>query len=511
MPGQLIDLSRDGVPPELSVDHLVIGSGPAGATAAWELAQAGREVLILEEGGDRTGVALDQRDHLYDQLYMDRGGRSTSDLGISVLQGRALGGGSVINACDVVPAPDGVWRLWSRRFGLTEYSPERMAPYTHRALRDLHANLPLESQLNANNRLLRTGAEALGWRGELMLHNRVGCAGVGTCLIGCPVNAKKNARFVAIPAALAAGAQVLLRARVTRIDHHTAEQKVVRVSRLDPRGHRSVGEISIRARVVILAAGAVGSAALLLRSGIGNEHTGRHLSLQPQLPVTAWFRDQDVRAFRGIPQAFAITEFEELEHAERGWWGFRIEAIGGTPGIVASLLPRLGHAGKEQMSRYPQVAMCLCLVPDEPLGQVEVERSGRLRVHHTLTDGQRQRTREAAKAAARAWLAAGATEVVIPTVPEITVRTASEVDALDRLSLAPATAPLLSAHQQGGVRMAPSAREGAADPHGRVYGSRDVFVFDSALFPSSSSSHTMTPIITVSRMLSEALLAETPG
>jgi choline dehydrogenase-like flavoprotein len=509
MSGSIVDLSRPPAPAELTAEICVVGSGPAGATAAWDLARAGRDVVVLEEGGDFTGAALTQRDAgMYDQLYMDRGGRATADLSVSVLQGRALGGGGVVNACDVVPIPEGVLHHWQRRFGLADWSPEALEPFQARALADLSASRPGwdDPLVNANNRLLRKGAEALGWRGELMRHNRVGCAGIGSCLVGCPVDAKRNPRFVAVPGAVEAGARFLLRARAVRIEGADGEQKTVRVRRLDPSGHHEVGELAVRARVVILAANAVGSAQLLLRSGIGNGHVGRHLSLQPQLPVTALF-EEEVRFFRGIPQSFAVTEFERLDDEAHGWWGYRIEAIAGTPGIVASLLPRLGPQGKIWMSRYAHFGAVLCLVPDEARGRVEVERSGRLRIHYALDEAQRRRYREAARNSARLFLAAGAEEVLVPVVPPVSIRSEADLARLDGMDLRPASAPLLSAHQQGGVRFAPSPSDGAADPDGQVYGTREVYVFDSSGYPSSASSHTMAPIIAVAHHLAARLEA----
>ena len=90
--GAIIDLSQAPLAGPLSVEYCVIGSGPAGATAARALGRAGKDVLVLEEGADRVGPALTQRDgEMYDQLYMDRGGRSTADLSIAVLSGRVLG------------------------------------------------------------------------------------------------------------------------------------------------------------------------------------------------------------------------------------------------------------------------------------------------------------------------------------------------------------------------------------------------------------------------------------
>ncbi len=514
MSGGIFDLSTQTAPAEISAEICIVGSGSAGATAAWDLAAAGRDVVVLEEGSDRTGARLTQRDgEMYDQLYMDRGGRATADLSVTVQQGRVLGGGGVVNACDVVPISDGVLRHWQKRWGLADWSPEALRPFRDRALADLSANRPDHSDealFNRNNRILRRGTEALGWRGEVMLHNRVGCAGVGTCLIGCPLDAKRNPRFVAIPAAVAAGARFFTRARAVRIEGADRETKTVRVRRLDPLGYREQGDLAVRARVVVLAANAVASAQLLLRSGAGNAHVGRHLSLQPQLPVVAWM-GEEVRFFRGIPQSWAVTQFEDLDHPAHGWWGFRVEAIAGTPGIVASILPALGEAGKEMMRRYPQVAAALCLLPDEPVGSVEVERSGRLRIHYDFTGEQLQRTRDAARAAARLYLAAGAREVMVPVSPMVTVRSESELSRIDAIPFLPATAPFISAHQQGGVRMAPSERDGAADPEGRVHGTRDVLVFDSGGFPSSASSHTMAPIISAAHFLSGRLLSRLRG
>lgn len=94
----------------------------------------------------------------------------------------------------------------------------------------------------------------------------------------------------------------------------------------------------------------------------------------------------------------------------------------------------------------------------------------------------------------------------MPVVPPVTVRSEADLAKIDAIPFRPATVPLLSAHQQGGVRFAPSERDGAADPEGRVYGARDVLVFDSSGFPSSASSHTMAPIISVAHYLAQRLI-----
>ena len=504
---EILDCSGLGfVPHDLKCDFLVIGSGCGGGTAARVLAEAGKDVILLEEGGDFVGPdRLTQRDTpMYDQLYVDRGGRTNKDRTVNILSGRVLGGGGVINACDVVPIHDATWAYWQKYHGWSDFSASAMQPYVDRALADLSANRIEEKQVNRNNQILRAGAQALGWRGEVMLHNRVKCQGLGSCLIGCPASAKRNPRMVSIPKALAAGARVLVRARALQIRDATTDRKRVEVQTMDAKGYHPVNRFAIDAQTVIVAANPVGTVALLRNSGIGNRMVGQHVSLQPQVPIVALMPDR-VNAYDGIPQAYALTEFERHD-PDVGLSGFRVESIFGTPGVLGSLVSAPGATGKALMAQLDHVAAALILIPDQPVGQINVRHDGRPEVDYTLTDEWKARARQAIRAAARAYFAAGAKSVVIPAAPPLLLQSVAQLAQIDTMTFDPATISLISAHQQGGARLGTEESTSACDLRGQVWGTRNVFVCDGSVFPSSSSSHTMTPIITMAHALTDRLL-----
>ena len=82
----------------LEADAVVIGSGAGGGVVAGELALAGKSVVVLEKGGynNEANFTL-QEAQATPELYLKRGTLTTKDLGVIVLAGSTLGGGTVVN------------------------------------------------------------------------------------------------------------------------------------------------------------------------------------------------------------------------------------------------------------------------------------------------------------------------------------------------------------------------------------------------------------------------------
>ena len=474
------------------VQDVVIGSGAGGAVVAARLAEAGRTVLLLEEGPRVSKADFNQREgDMYALLYRDAGGQSTADGAISVMQGRCLGGSTTINMGDVVPIHDAVLAHWRTRHGWGDWggvTDRDVHTAADRAQRDMGAGPIPEGLVNTANRKLREGAETLGLANEVLHHNRTGCIGSGYCLIGCAYDAKKGTHLSYVPRFEAAGGEVWCDSRVDR---------------LEPGAVVGAG-FRVEAERTFVCAGTVHTPGILGRSGLGGARLGEHLTLQPQGPVLAVF-DQRIDLHRGIPQSWAIVG--PLEHSEeRGLGGYTIEGVAGGPAMTASMMPLPMKELRPFLSRFRQAAAALCLVPDQPSGRV-VWSGARPTIEYEATAEYTARLREALTTGCRAYLAAGATEVILPVVGGKPMRTERDLAAIADLPLRTCDLSMISAHPQGTCRMGPDAGSSVVGMDFKVHGSEDVYVCDASLFPTSASTHTMVPVMTMAHLLANQLTA----
>ena len=160
-PGAIFNAAEISADIDLRCDVCVIGSGAGGAVLAAGLAERGLSVVMLEEGGHHTKREFDlQEGHAYPMLYQERGMRATADRAITILQGRAVGGSTVVNwtTCFRTPARDP--RSLAPALRRRGDRPRRARAAFRRVEQRLNiAEWPLE-QANANNRVLWTAAEA---------------------------------------------------------------------------------------------------------------------------------------------------------------------------------------------------------------------------------------------------------------------------------------------------------------------------------------------------------------
>jgi hypothetical protein len=94
----------------LEADVAIIGSGAGGGTTAEILSAAGYKVLLIEEGPLKTSSDFKLlEDQAYASLYQEGIGRMSKDGAITILQGRAVGGTTLINWTSSFRTPSRPW------------------------------------------------------------------------------------------------------------------------------------------------------------------------------------------------------------------------------------------------------------------------------------------------------------------------------------------------------------------------------------------------------------------
>ncbi len=476
-------------------DFVVVGSGAAGATAALVLAEAGHEVAVVEEGpavGDRDrGLGSSEA---FLRLFRDQGtqvamGRSV----IPILQGRCLGGTTVVNGAIVWRLPEDAYERCFGVAGAREHVPYRaLLEKMDRIERDLSIAPAPDRLLGGNGTLMKVGAERLGWAAHAIRRNVVDCRGSGRCLEACPTRRKRSMETTYLPRAASLGARLLPGHEVHQIE--TSAGAAVAVS-----GRTSTGapfRIAAR-RGVVLAASAIQSPCILARSGIGpREHVGAHFHAHPGTAVSGIYRDP-VRIWEGATQSYEVDEFRPQ--------GFKIEVVGLPVELAGVRMPGRGEDFQRAMRDYGHMAVWGVQVRAEAQGTVS-PLGRRAHIRYTPTRADMVTFREGVKRLCELHFAAGAVRVY-PGVhggPDA-LTSPDEIERLDKLPLDPRDWSLIASHLFGTCRMGASDRDGVVGWDGAAHHARRLWVLDASVFPGNLGVNPQHTIMALAMHLAERI------
>ena len=124
----------------LEADVVIVGTGAGGGTTAEILSQAGLKVLMIEEGALKTSANFKDLDEsrAYRELYQEGAGRASSDGAIAILQGRAVGGTTVVNWTASFRTPDHTLKHWADVHQVKGHSPEDMKPWFEKVANEMN-------------------------------------------------------------------------------------------------------------------------------------------------------------------------------------------------------------------------------------------------------------------------------------------------------------------------------------------------------------------------------------
>ena len=488
-------------------DVVIIGSGAGGGTVAAALAPlaaAGKRILVLEQGprfadDEFTGRELE----MASALYEDGGGFLTRDGTMTLAFGRAYGGSTVVYTGTSLVVPERVIRKWNVP-GLSFEDVARRAE-KYKAENNVHLLAPEE--INDNNRLFVEGCRSAGFHAEQFPLNLRGCRGSSMCNLGCPNGAKQGTHRVQLPAAERSGVEVVTRAVARRIEERAVVVEV-QGARAGEKGRPSEwepGTYRVDAGIVVLAGGAVGSPALLLRSGFGTRlpRLGRGFTCHPAHILVAE-HERPITNDVGHPKSFFVDRAE----AE----GYVLETCMYFPFTTAKNLTGFGPAHSALMRAFPRLQMILVLACDKavPENRVAVDAAGNPVVHYTFTPDTIAAMVRATRASAKIFFAAGAVRVHAPSAdpPLIERKDSARLDTLiDERHFQPGRISVSAAHLMGGCAMGRGAADSVTDGWGRVHGVPWLFVADASLFPDSLEINPYLTIMALADRVAERVRA----
>jgi len=488
-PGRIVNAGELRRDVEETPDVCVVGSGAGGAVVAARLAARGLRVVVLEEGGyfPPEKVKMDEA-WAYPTLYQERGQRATADLAITVLQGRAVGGSTLVNWTTSFRTPPRVLRHWAEVYGISGLDDKALEPHFEAVEQRLHiAPWPLEV-VNANNRVLWEGAGRLSWDREVIRRNVLGCQNLGYCGTACPVGAKQSMDETYIQDAIRDGARVYAHARAVKLDKSARRVAAVQAQALDPSTFKPTGrKVVVRPRLVVLSGGAINTPELLLRSGYDpSGRVGKRTFLHPVVASAGVFPDK-IDPFYGAPQSVASHQFADRG---KGKVGFFLETAPAHPLLIGPSLGGFGADHEDQMAKLPYTNALIALsidgfLPEEEGGTVSIRSDGRVRLDYKIRPEIWEALREGNKALARVQFAAGASMVYSLHENPVVMRTEAEVALLDRAPWEPLRVGIFSAHAMGGCSMGRDPEKSVVDSRLRLHWLDNVFVVDGSVFPTS--------------------------
>jgi len=496
----------------LRPDACIIGSGPGGAMMASRLSKAGASVVMLEEGGHHTRDEFDMQEATaFPRLYQDRGNRATADLSIAVLQGRAVGGGTVINWTTSFRTPEPVLKVWQDQYG-AKTSAEALRPHFEEVERRLNVTKVALEDTNANNRTLYDGCKKLGWSVDTTSRNVKGCMRTGYCGTGCPIDAKQSAALTYLPDAVAMGTTIYANTRAEKIEWAGSRAKAVVGRVLDPATGQGTGRtIRVEPKIVIVSGGALNSPALLLRSGLEQGPVGRFTWLHPVVAAAALYKDP-IEPFYGAPQSVASHHFAHRPD-KPGAAGYFLEAAPGQPMLSSIAMPGFGPAMRERLLNLNRHALSISLTIDgfgegEEGGTVKLRPDGGPRLDYAFTDRVYESFRAGMKSLVQLHLANGCERVsTLHTEPIDFTKDKQDLSLIDAAPLGPNRCAVFTAHQMGGCRMGSDPARSVVSPELRHHAVENLFVADGSVFPTSLGVNPMESIYGITSWASQHVLA----
>jgi choline dehydrogenase-like flavoprotein len=275
--------------------------------------------------------------------------------------------------------------------------------------------------------------------------------------------------------------QILSDCEVDRVITRSGATKSVsalRATLADGRGS------TVRANTYVLAAGAVGSSYVLLRSGVGGVPVGKGFSCNMGAPLTAEFASPQ-RAYAGLQ----ISHYGLPKQR-----GFAFETWFNPPVSQALNMPGWFEQHFHNMRRYEHLMAVGVIVGTGSYGWISKALTGGPGINFTPREEDLRTMHRGLKLLGEILFEAGAERVMLNAWDYVKIDSADELYKLEPVVMNSDNITLGTGHPQGGNPLGLDRRRSVVDADFRVHGYSNLHVCDASVFPSSL---TVNPQLTV--------------
>ncbi len=493
----------DGPEVVLEADYVVVGTGAGGASAAVTLARGGARVLLVEAGPWRDPD--DYAHSTYGTLrdMMDDWGATIAvgDALWPVVQARLVGGTTVINSAICVRTPGDVFAEWQRDHGVGPELADRMWRYQDQIETELCVEETAPPSLGRSNELALAGDRAGAFGGHVINRYAKGCLGSGQCLQGCRSLRKQSMNLNYIPEVVEKGGTVLSCAPAEKLLFEGRRAVGVTGHFVHPQSRKRGASFRARGRRgVILAASAVHTPLVLLRSGIRGPAVGAGFRSHPGTGVFGVY-DEPVDMNRGVTQGWASTKYRSTP-------GFKMETLAIPMEMAISRLAGGGATLMERIAEFRHLAMWVHALRARSVGRVSRGLGGRPFIRYGLDARDMAAFRQGMYHVAQVHVAAGA-KAVLPGVHGLPYKLLpDQIGLIADGPEDPRCYVAILSHLFGGATMGADPRRAVCDTRGRVYGHERLYVADASMFPDNIGVNPQHSIMSLAMCVAEDALGE---
>ena len=457
-----------------SCQYLIVGTGAGGSVAGALLAEAGHDVIYLEEGGYYpTEFYTSNISEMTSLLYRNQGvfpflGKPS----IAFAEGCCVGGGTVINGGLIWRTPSWILDEWQNDYGLEGYSNKELIKHFETVEKDMHViTCEPEEKENLDSLKLLKASEELSWKYVMVPRAVKDCINNNLCPTGCPTGAKQSTLENYIPRSIKNGARIFSRCRALKIIHSDRKAKKVIA--------RVMGEESKHIEILfdhlVLAGGAVQTPHLLHRSRISSM-AGRNLQFHMNLKVVARFKDR-IDAEKGTIFTVQVQEFSRE--------GLLITASNMKPHYIAMALSHYGNGViNSVLEDYQNLGIFALMVRPKSIAHIISRIGDQPLVLYRFHPDDLSKIRVALRRTANILFQAGAIELYMPIAGIEKVKSLHELDKkLD--SMHPEKLEIITVHVMASCPMGPDPATSVVNPDGKLWNMKNILVADASILPSN--------------------------